>query len=106
MSFLLSLLQWLEAHHVAIVIDVPDSHRRGGIVNPRSPVVRVRLGQHVIDPALGARIEAEEPAAVESGGPDLPLFVGPDFVESHARGWRNVLGDLLSLSVVLSGHAA
>src|SRR5262249_16368026 len=46
-------LQWLDANDPAVVIDVPDSHWIGGIVDPTFAVEPVRLRQHIFGETLG-----------------------------------------------------
>src|SRR5882724_3498848 len=49
------LLQRLDAHDPALVVDVPDRHGIGGVVDPGFAVNAVGLGQHIFRPLLGLR---------------------------------------------------
>jgi len=73
-----ALFQWLNAHHPAVMVGVPDRHRIGRVVDPGLPVVTIRLRQHVLRPMLGFRIEAKVAAGMQLTGPDLaiPVDVG------------------------------
>src|SRR5262249_32156297 len=71
-----ALFQRLDAYDPAVMIDVPDRHRVGGIVDPAFAVEAVGLRQHVFDPVFGLRVVAHVAAGMHLAGPDLAVLVG------------------------------
>src|SRR4030081_1800900 len=79
------LLQRLHADDIAVMVDIPNRDRIGGIVDPRPAIMRVGLRQHVFGPPVLLGIEAHHPAAVQLAGPHVSLLVGLGFVEIDVR---------------------
>src|SRR6266545_5463009 len=75
------LLQRLDTNHDAVVVDVPDGDWIGRVVDPGAPVVRDRLGQDILCPAIGLGIETHDAARIHLARPDLTVLVGQAFVE-------------------------
>src|SRR5262245_36954720 len=74
-------VQRLDVYQPAIVVDVPDRHWIGGIVDPGLAVHAERLGQRIGGERLGLWIEAQIASAIELTGPHLAILVGPGRIE-------------------------
>src|SRR5882757_1092080 len=94
------LLQRPDTNHDAVVVDVPDRDRIARVVDPGAPVVRDRLGQDILSPAIGLGVEADDAARIHLARPDLTVLVGQAFVERYACGRRRIFDELFGLDVV------
>src|SRR5215471_10284275 len=92
---LVPLFQRLDAGDPAIMIDVPNRYRIGGVVDPGFAVEAIRFRQNVFGPLLRLRIEARIAAAVGFAGPDFSILVGARGVERRVRRRQTVFDDPL-----------
>src|SRR5437870_3655424 len=77
----------------AVVVGVPDSHRRGGIVDPAFAIEAIGLRQHIFDPLTGFRIESRITAAMRFTGPYFTVLVRMCGVERGKRRRHTVFDD-------------
>src|SRR5215813_11714891 len=91
----MALLQRLDAYDPALVVDVPDRHRIGGVVDPGLAVDAVGLGQHVFRPLLELRVEAQIAAGMHRAGPDLAVPVDVGAVERGVGDRQAIFEDAL-----------
>src|SRR3954453_15404810 len=74
-------LQGLDVDEPAVVVDIPDGDRVGGIIDPGFAIHAERFRQCISGELLGLRIEAQIVSAVKLARPHLAILVGLGRVE-------------------------